>query len=127
VQGRDGTTIAFEKTGSGPAVIIVAGALTHRHIYRDKYTSLTEKLSKHFTTYIYDRRGRGETTHLGTSLDRWRAGRSPTPESARPRGGAFVDYRPRPVISGAVIGVSEQAFNGDVDIEGTPAHCITAG
>jgi pimeloyl-ACP methyl ester carboxylesterase len=62
VTSKDGAKIAFDKTGSGPAVIIVNGALAHRNIYRDKYTSLTEKLSKHFTTYIYDRRGRGEST-----------------------------------------------------------------
>jgi pimeloyl-ACP methyl ester carboxylesterase len=64
VTSKDGTKIAFEKTGSGPAVIIVSGGLTHRNIHRDKYTSLTEKLSKHFTTYIYDRRGRGGSTDV---------------------------------------------------------------
>jgi pimeloyl-ACP methyl ester carboxylesterase len=34
--------------------------LAHRNLYGDK--SLIEKLSKHFETYTYDRRGRGEST-----------------------------------------------------------------
>jgi pimeloyl-ACP methyl ester carboxylesterase len=62
VSSKDGTKIAFEKEGTGPAVIVVSGGLAHRNIYRDKYLSLVEKLSKHFTVYIYDRRGRGEST-----------------------------------------------------------------
>lgn len=62
VSSEDGTKIAFEKAGSGPAIIVVSGALAHRNIYRDKYLALVEKLSKHFTVYIYDRRGRGGST-----------------------------------------------------------------
>jgi pimeloyl-ACP methyl ester carboxylesterase len=59
---KDGTRIAFEKTGSGPAVIVVSGALSHRNLYRDE--SLPAGLSKHFTVYLYDRRGRGESTDV---------------------------------------------------------------
>ena len=59
---KDGTRIAFEKTGSGPAVIVISGALSHRGLYRDP--SLPAKLSEHFTVYLYDRRGRGESTDV---------------------------------------------------------------
>jgi pimeloyl-ACP methyl ester carboxylesterase len=59
---KDGTRIAFEKTGSGPAVIVISGALSHRALYRDQL--LPAKLSEHFTVYLYDRRGRGESTDV---------------------------------------------------------------
>jgi pimeloyl-ACP methyl ester carboxylesterase len=59
---KDGTRIAFEKTGSGPAVIVISGALSHRSLYRDQ--SLPARLSEHFTVYLYDRRGRGESTDV---------------------------------------------------------------
>jgi pimeloyl-ACP methyl ester carboxylesterase len=57
---KDGTTIAYDKFGSGPAVIIINGALGHRDYYGDK--ELAKELSKEFTVIIYDRRGRGEST-----------------------------------------------------------------
>jgi pimeloyl-ACP methyl ester carboxylesterase len=61
VTSTDGTEIAFDKTGTGPALIIVSGALSHRATL-DK--SLVAKLSAHFTVYTYDRRGRGESTDV---------------------------------------------------------------
>ena len=64
VISKDGTKIAFEKSGSGPAVIIVSGALSARNLFQDEARSLIEKLSKHFTVYTYDRRGRGESTDV---------------------------------------------------------------
>ena len=54
---KDGTTIAYDKTGQGPALIIVAGAFQDR----TAMTAYAEPLSKHFTVYNYDRRGRGES------------------------------------------------------------------
>jgi pimeloyl-ACP methyl ester carboxylesterase len=60
VTSKDGTRIAFEKSGNGPAVVIVSGALSHRGLHRDE--SLPRGLSKDFTVYLYDRRGRGEST-----------------------------------------------------------------
>ena len=62
VTSRDGTRIAFEKTGNGPALIIVNGALSHRRLYGD--TALLRMLGEHFTTYTYDRRGRGESADV---------------------------------------------------------------
>jgi pimeloyl-ACP methyl ester carboxylesterase len=60
IKSKDGTRIAFDKTGRGPAIIIVNGALSYRAVYDDK--SLVSALSKDFTIYTYDRRGRGEST-----------------------------------------------------------------
>lgn len=58
VTSKDGTKIAYEKTGTGPAVILVEGA-TSTHLYS---VDLANLLSPHFTVYYYDRRGRGEST-----------------------------------------------------------------
>ena len=59
VVSKDGTAIAFTRTGSGPALIIVDGALCHRAFGPSK--ALAEALAEHFTVYTYDRRGRGES------------------------------------------------------------------
>jgi pimeloyl-ACP methyl ester carboxylesterase len=53
----DGTRIAFEGTGQGPALVIVGGALSHRGGGKP----LVSELQDHFTVYIYDRRGRGDS------------------------------------------------------------------
>ncbi len=53
---KDGTKIAYDKTGQGPALIIVAGAFQDRMAM----AAYVEPLSRHFTVYNYDRRGRGE-------------------------------------------------------------------
>ncbi|MGZ4929283.1 MAG: alpha/beta fold hydrolase, partial [Halobacteriota archaeon] len=60
VVSKDGTKIAFEKTGQGPAVIMVSGALGYREFYGGR--DLAAELAKDFTVHIYDRRGRGEST-----------------------------------------------------------------
>ncbi|GHO44840.1 alpha/beta fold hydrolase [Ktedonospora formicarum] len=57
VISQDGTPIAFEQFGQGPALILVAGA-TATHIAD---ASLASTLAPHFTVFIYDRRGRGES------------------------------------------------------------------
>jgi pimeloyl-ACP methyl ester carboxylesterase len=54
---RDGTKLAYDKTGQGPALIIVAGAFQGRMAM----AAYAERLSKNFTVYNYDRRGRGES------------------------------------------------------------------
>lgn len=55
----DGTTIAFERTGEGPPLILVDGALCHRAFGPAR--PLAKRLAPHFTVYTYDRRGRGES------------------------------------------------------------------
>lgn len=54
VISKDGTPIAFDQLGSGPAVILVAGALGTRA----SFTELAETLAQNFTVINYDRRGR---------------------------------------------------------------------
>jgi pimeloyl-ACP methyl ester carboxylesterase len=57
VISKDGTPIAFEKSGKGPALILVVGA------FNDRATGvpLARFLEKHFIVFNYDRRGRGES------------------------------------------------------------------
>ncbi|MCP2243707.1 alpha/beta fold hydrolase [Lentzea aerocolonigenes] len=55
----DGTEIAYSVTGSGPALVLVDGAMCHRMF--GPSTELASVLDKNFTVYTYDRRGRGET------------------------------------------------------------------
>ncbi len=58
ITSKDGTTIAYNKKGQGPLVILVLGALNRR----SQGKKLTELLSDSFTVVAYDRRGRGEST-----------------------------------------------------------------
>ena len=62
VQSADGTTIAYDQIGKGPAVILVDGALGSQ---ADGFlVPLATGLSPHFTVITYDRRGRGESTDM---------------------------------------------------------------
>lgn len=61
VSSADGTTIAFQRTGHGPAVVLVSGALWDRH----STESLAAELAPSFTVYEYDRRGRGDSGDTG--------------------------------------------------------------
>lgn len=54
VTSKDGTPIAFDQSGQGPALILVAGASVTR---RDE-ASLAAALAPNFTVFAYDRRGR---------------------------------------------------------------------
>ena len=54
---KDGTKIAYDKLGKGPAIILVIGALASR----SDHAKLAELLSRDFTVYNYDRRGRGDS------------------------------------------------------------------
>lgn len=57
VTSKDGTTIAYDQTGDGPALILVGGALSDR----SAAAPLTELLASRFTVIGYDRRGRGDS------------------------------------------------------------------
>ena len=59
VTSKDGTAIAFERSGAGSPLILVDGALCHRAF--GPMRPLSALLSPHFTVFIYDRRGRGES------------------------------------------------------------------
>lgn len=55
----DGTQIAYESVGSGPALVLVDGALCQRSMGPSR--GLAEALAGRFTVFAYDRRGRGES------------------------------------------------------------------
>ncbi|HEV7757406.1 MAG TPA: alpha/beta hydrolase [Acidimicrobiales bacterium] len=57
VRSADGTTIAFDRLGEGPALVMVLGAFNDRHTK----SALGALLSPHFTVVSYDRRGRGDS------------------------------------------------------------------
>jgi len=57
VTSRDGTTIAFDRLGEGPPVVLVCGGSTDRMAN----APLAELLAQHFTVLNYDRRGRGDS------------------------------------------------------------------
>lgn len=59
VRSKDGTAIAYERSGSGPALILVDGALCSRAF--GPSPKLAPLLARHFTVYAYDRRGRGQS------------------------------------------------------------------
>jgi pimeloyl-ACP methyl ester carboxylesterase len=56
---KDGTVIAYEKTGEGPALILVDGALCSRAF--GPMGKLAVQFESRFTVVRYDRRGRGES------------------------------------------------------------------
>jgi pimeloyl-ACP methyl ester carboxylesterase len=62
VTSADGTEIAWQARGNGPALVIVVGA------FCDSSSSegLTDLLESHFTVYEYDRRGRGQSRDMGS-------------------------------------------------------------
>jgi pimeloyl-ACP methyl ester carboxylesterase len=58
VTSKDGTTIAYDQTGSGTPLILVGGAMSTR-----TGEELSKYLAPHFTVITYDRRGRGDSTN----------------------------------------------------------------
>ena len=59
----DGTKLAYTRAGSGPALVLVDGAMCYRG--SSPNDALAKELAPHFTVYTYDRRGRGESTDTG--------------------------------------------------------------
>ena len=59
VRSRDGTPIAFDVAGDGPALILVGGAFSFRR-YKS-WLQLVELLAPRFRVVNYDRRGRGDS------------------------------------------------------------------
>jgi pimeloyl-ACP methyl ester carboxylesterase len=57
VQSKDGTSIAYDRQGSGPAVILVTGGLDDG----SENAPLAAELAGRFTAYNYNRRGRGDS------------------------------------------------------------------
>jgi pimeloyl-ACP methyl ester carboxylesterase len=55
VNSKDGTTIAFDRLGDGPPVILVSGG----SVDRSSNAGVADQLAGRFTVFNYDRRGRG--------------------------------------------------------------------
>ena len=55
LRSNDGTAIAYERSGSGPPIILVVGAFNER----PTGAPLAASLDQDFTVFNYDRRGRG--------------------------------------------------------------------
>ena len=64
VTSTDGTRIAFSRTGTGPVLVLVDGAMCYRDFGPAK--DFTEALKGDFTVVSYDRRGRGESGDSST-------------------------------------------------------------
>ncbi len=60
MRSADGTVIAFDRTGEGPPLILVGGALSDRRAA----AQLAVILASRFTVYSYDRRGRGDSGNI---------------------------------------------------------------
>lgn len=56
---KDGTRIAYDESGQGPALILVGGALSFRNF--PGAVELVQLLSPHFRVMNFDRRGRGDS------------------------------------------------------------------
>jgi pimeloyl-ACP methyl ester carboxylesterase len=56
---KDGTPIAYERIGNGPALILIDGALGFRSF--GSSTHLARLLAPRLTVFAYDRRGRGDS------------------------------------------------------------------
>ena len=59
VISKDGTPIAYERSGQGPALVLVDGALCSRAF--GPMAKIAPLFEASFTVYRYDRRGRGES------------------------------------------------------------------
>lgn len=57
VTSKDGTTIAFDRLGQGPPVVLVCGG----SVDRTADAAIAQELSSDFTVFNYDRRGRGDS------------------------------------------------------------------
>ena len=57
VTSKDGTRIAYDRQGGGPAVVLVGGGLDDG----SENAPLAAELADHFTVYNYARRGRGDS------------------------------------------------------------------
>jgi pimeloyl-ACP methyl ester carboxylesterase len=57
VTSKDGTTIAFDRIGEGPPVVLVCGG----SVDRMSNAALAQELASDLTVFNYDRRGRGDS------------------------------------------------------------------
>jgi pimeloyl-ACP methyl ester carboxylesterase len=55
VRSKDGTSIAYERRGHGPPLVMVHGST----VDHSRWGGVVSKLAAHFSLYLIDRRGRG--------------------------------------------------------------------
>jgi pimeloyl-ACP methyl ester carboxylesterase len=60
VVSEDGTTIAFDRYGDGPPIVLVGGAFQYR-AFDQPTAELAQLLVSDFAVFHYDRRGRGDS------------------------------------------------------------------
>jgi len=60
IKSKDGTSIAFKRTGSGPPLVLVHGGAASNH-KRWEIGGVRTALAENYTVYAIDRRGRGES------------------------------------------------------------------
>ncbi|HEY6737440.1 MAG TPA: alpha/beta hydrolase [Actinopolymorphaceae bacterium] len=65
VTSADGTTIAYERAGSGPTIVFLSGAFNDR----TTCAPVAEHLRDRWTTVLVDRRGRGDSTDAIAAAD----------------------------------------------------------
>lgn len=63
VHSKDGTTIVYTQTGTGPGLVIVPGNNRMAH----NYEKIAELLGVDFTVYVVERRGRGGSGTLANT------------------------------------------------------------
>jgi pimeloyl-ACP methyl ester carboxylesterase len=56
IRSKDGTLIAYERSGQGPPLVVVPGVLTSARRW-----PVLPSLAEHFTVYAVDRRGHGDS------------------------------------------------------------------
>jgi pimeloyl-ACP methyl ester carboxylesterase len=61
VVSKDGTELVYDVAGSGPGLVLIAGAFTGRAFFAE----YAEALAATFTVVNYDRRGRGDSGDAG--------------------------------------------------------------
>ena len=81
VTSADGTRIAYDRYGDGPAVILVNGALGYRKF--KTFEQIATGLSDRFTVINYDRRGRAEGRRRGTACGEAGGVRNPVQDGPR--------------------------------------------
>ncbi|HYN70782.1 MAG TPA: alpha/beta hydrolase [Candidatus Eisenbacteria bacterium] len=68
VQSPDGTSIAVDVSGAGPALVLLHGSL----VLADYWDAVLPALAEHFTVYAVERRGRGRSPAASHTLERER-------------------------------------------------------
>lgn len=135
VVSKDGTTIAFERAGTGPVVILVGGGLTDR----SELEPLVPALAEDFTVVNYDRRGRGasgDSSHYAVACE-VEAWKSYTREldlslAAGDRGAALAAFlRVTGTPEDAIAGMRQAPFWSDLEAMahtlGCDAACLGTG